>query len=66
MTIGKIISVKIRPLNSVRAESVLIKAVISVTSSKSPHAMTAVSAAMRLIFFIIKSFLCNYDLFSIT
>ena len=35
-------------------------------SSKSPHAMTAVSAAMRLIFFIVSSFLSNYDLFSVT
>ena len=33
---------------------------------KSPHAMTAVSAAMRLIFFIVSSFLGNYDLFSVT
>lgn len=44
----------------------IVKAVISVTSSKSPHAMTAVSAAMRLIFFIVSSFLGNYDLFSVT
>ena len=57
---------KNQTVNSVRAESVLIKAVISVTSSKSPHAMTAVSAAMRLIFFIVSSFLGNYDLFSVT
>lgn len=50
---GRTISVKIRPLNKVCAVSLSINAVIKVVSSNMPHAITIISAAAFLNFFII-------------
>ena len=49
---GRTISVKIRPLNKVCAVSLSINAVIKVVSSNMPHAITVISAAAFLNFFI--------------
>ena len=55
---GRTISVKIRPLNKVCAVSLSINAVIKVVSSNMPHAITIISAAAFLNFFI--NFTTNY------
>lgn len=49
---GRTISVKIRPLNKVCAVSLSINDVIKVVSSNMPHAITIISAAAFLNFFI--------------
>ena len=61
---GRTISVKIRPLNKVCAVSLSINAVIKVVSSNMPHAITIISAAAFLNFFINSNGFNNIEMLS--